>query len=731
MKITVLERKKLSLLKHFRTVSQAFYTICVSILLVSAVSGASRAQIKPYSQQSGAIEAEGLLPVPQSPVPSRRQRKPGSKNAPPPPSDSDVTSVNRESAVALRSKPLSKAGQQTPANDIKSVENGFIQQQMTGKVPKAPPNLVPANPARFVAEIQPQSSSLLTLPSTTPTQEFTAPTAPTFNQVLNSSTPSAPLPPPLGGVPSFNQSLNYPTASPQIPGNSVPTFNQLLNSQTASGQISNNSVSTYPNQLQNSVATPLIPSTPLQTFNVLLSCQVAIAPGSGTNVVQGNQLLNCQAVTPQSNMVPVVPNFNAVPSPQSGMQLPSTMATTQQPQWQEYPTPTVAAAPPFGVLPTIPLPISQPYPQQTQPQQYPAPSVPNAPQPGASLLVPSPTNQLRRPSLSNPAAREPALKLQGVYLTVGDDTAARARLTGVYPVSPQVVFGATLDWLDGDDLLVDSRGDGLNINELYFAGSFGGLPNLRFVLGQIDLTSYFDRNSFAKDGASQFFNPIFQTNPALSATGIAPRPGLLVNWTVTDNVEAKAAVFSSSDKISDFSLDGFAAEVAIRSGNAIIRGTYANSRDAGTDSSFPESFRIARNQAGTLFGPQDDDREEAYGVNAEVYIPNLKMGVFGRYGRYENRDLGEGADTYSFGVSFLDLFTPDDRLGLAYGRALSNESLRRGGDKLNALELFYDFRFLPNFWLGLSFQERNNFEEAVFGVRVRSELDILNPRGRN
>ena len=89
----------------------------------------------------------------------------------------------------------------------------------------------------------------------------------------------------------------------------------------------------------------------------------------------------------------------------------------------------------------------------------------------------------------------------------------------------------------------------------------------------------------------------------------------------------------------------------------------------------------------------------------------MKLGLFGRYGRYENRDLGKGADTYSFGLSFLDLFTPDDRLGLAYGRALSNDSLRRG-DNPDVLELFYDFQFLPNLRFGFTVQGRDGFDRG-------------------
>ncbi|MEM7580712.1 MAG: porin [Cyanobacteria bacterium P01_A01_bin.80] len=330
------------------------------------------------------------------------------------------------------------------------------------------------------------------------------------------------------------------------------------------------------------------------------------------------------------------------------------------------------------------------------------------------------------PLRTSAALKESSLRVEGVYITQGDDTSARARLTGVYPLTPQVLFGGTLDLTSEGSSFDDSPREGLNVNELYLATSLSGLPNLRFAVGQLDLTSYFDRNSFAKDGASQFFNPVFQTNPALASTGIGSKPGLLVNWSVTDNVDAKAAVFSSSDALSEFSLDAFAGEIGVRYGNAIIRGTYSTARDAGNRDSFPQSFQIARGNG--EFGVLEDDREEAYGINAEVFIPKIKMGLFGRYGRYENRDLGEDADTYVIGASLLDLFTPDDRLGLAYGRALSNED-RRTGKQLDVLEFYYDFKFLSNLRLGFSVQGRDDFNETVLGVRIKSDFDVT-PRGR-
>jgi hypothetical protein len=333
-----------------------------------------------------------------------------------------------------------------------------------------------------------------------------------------------------------------------------------------------------------------------------------------------------------------------------------------------------------------------------------------------------------RPFLRSTALTPPNLTLQGVYLYQGDETSARARLTTIYPLTPRVQFGATFDVSTGN-AFTDTPNDGFNVTELYLATSLGDIPNLRFVVGQLDLTSYFDRNSFAKDGATHFFNSVFQTNPALSATGIGSRPGLLVNWSLTDNIEAKAAAFSSSRGLSDFALDGFAGELGIRYGNLIVRGTYATDRDSGNKDGFREIFQVNRGDGRT--GPLRGDREESYGINAEAFIPNLKMGIFGRYGRYNNRDLGEGGDTFSGGITFLDLFAKDDRLGLAYGRGLSNDKLRaRNDDRTpDVLELFYDFRLLPNLRVAFSVQERNQFSEIVAGIRVRTEFDVT-PRGR-
>ncbi|NJN86892.1 MAG: porin [Leptolyngbyaceae cyanobacterium SL_7_1] len=321
----------------------------------------------------------------------------------------------------------------------------------------------------------------------------------------------------------------------------------------------------------------------------------------------------------------------------------------------------------------------------------------------------------------------PLVTVQGGYLLQGSDSSARARITGTYAFSSNVLVGATVDLTTGD-AFSDSRQEGLNLNELYVAISPEGVPGLRFTLGLLDLTSYFDRNSFAKDSLTHFFNPVFQTNPALAATGIASRPSVLVTWNATDNLEIKAAGFSSSRDLGELDLNGFAGEVGLRFGNFILRGTYVTNEDAGQEDGFREIFGISRGDDD--FGLLTGDREDAFGLNAELFIPELNLGLFGRYGRYENRELDRGGDTFSFGMNLLDLFLPNDRLGLGYGRQLSNNDLRQDdGDEVpDVLELFYDVRLTPNLRMGVTLQERNGFSETILGFRVRADFDLLGGR---
>ncbi|MGF1567370.1 MAG: hypothetical protein ACFCVD_04765 [Nodosilinea sp.] len=327
------------------------------------------------------------------------------------------------------------------------------------------------------------------------------------------------------------------------------------------------------------------------------------------------------------------------------------------------------------------------------------------------------------------AGLEPAERsevfVQAAYLQVGDDISARLRGGGIYVLSPSVFAGITADLSTGQ-AFSDTDQTGLSLNELYLTASPANLPELRFSVGLLDLTSYLDRNSFAKDSLTQFFNPVFQTNPALATVNVASRPGLLVNWTPVDQVSLTATTFSAAQGLGDFSLDSFAGELGVRLGNVILRGTYVSSRDAGERDGFQEIFAFDRGNG--QFGPLPGDREQSFGLNAEAYIPAIKLGLFGRYGWYTNQTIGASGQTYSLGVNGLDVFLPNDRLGLGYGRQLSNAGLREasGGTVPDVWELFYDAEIIENLRAGVSVQQRNAFTETYLGFRVRYDL-VWNP----
>ncbi|MEO0539558.1 MAG: carbohydrate porin [Cyanobacteria bacterium P01_A01_bin.105] len=349
---------------------------------------------------------------------------------------------------------------------------------------------------------------------------------------------------------------------------------------------------------------------------------------------------------------------------------------------------------------------------------------PLAPAPAIPAVADSPVAATTAgPLLDEGPITPPSLNLQGALVQVGDEFSARARLRGYLYLSSEVLVGATVDLTTGE-AFSDTDGTGLSISELYVAAAPSGAPNLRFAVGQLDLTSYFDRNSFAKDSLTHFFNPVFQTNPALAATQLQSQPAALVNWRAADNVILKAATFSSGG-IEDFAIDGFVGEVGVRFGDLILRGTYASADDAGARSSFPEIFQS--NRGNGIFGTLPGDREVSYGVNAEWFIPSLNLGLFGRYGYQENQALDLSGETYSGGINLLDVFMPDDRLGVGYGWELSNDTLRQqqGGDTPDVFEVFYDVRLAPNIRAAVDFQQRNSFSETYLGVRVRADTELL------
>ncbi|MGC1393839.1 MAG: hypothetical protein WA828_06120, partial [Coleofasciculaceae cyanobacterium] len=225
----------------------------------------------------------------------------------------------------------------------------------------------------------------------------------------------APLPAPLAPSPGFNnyqqpQQLGQPYYQ-QVPV--APNFNNYQQPQQ------------------------LVPVAPLPNFNNYQQPQqlgqpyyqqVPVAPNFN-NYQQPQQLGQ-----PYYQQVPVAPNFNNYQQPQQLGQSPYYQQVPVAPNFNNYQQPQqlVPVAPP---TPTAPLPNQQP------------------------------------PLLRSTALTAPSLQLQGTYINQGDQSSARARLSALYPLTPQVQFGASLDLTSEANSFADSRGQGLNVNELYVAAA--------------------------------------------------------------------------------------------------------------------------------------------------------------------------------------------------------------------------------------------------------------------
>ncbi|MBD2108884.1 porin [Nodosilinea sp. FACHB-13] len=430
------------------------------------------------------------------------------------------------------------------------------------------------------------------------------------------------------------------------------------------------------------------------------------------------------AVDPAFNgerWLPTSDGFLPLPKPATDKSSSAVVLAQGMPHTQVSEADAPEAETPEAATPPEESPVSSQLPIAAQTE--PAPAFPATP-----LVADTPTQPEQSVAQTVEPAERSEVFAQAAYLQQGSEGSARLRVGGIYVLSPSVFAGATVDLSTGQ-AFSNTDQTGLSLSELYLTASPANLPELRFTVGLMDLTSYLDRNSFAKDSLTHFFNPVFQTNPALSTVNVASRPGALVNWTPVDAVSLTATTFSSSRDLGSFALDSFAGEVGVRMGNAIVRGTYVTSTDAGQNDGFGEIGLFDRGNG--EFGARPGDRETGFGLNAEAFIPGLKLGFFGRYGWYTNQTLGASGQTYSLGVNGLDVFMPGDRLGLGYGRQLSNSDLRQanGGPTPDVWELFYDAQVIDNLRAGVSVQQRNAFSETYLGFRMRYDL-MWNPLRR-
>ncbi|MGB3641895.1 MAG: porin, partial [Rivularia sp. (in: cyanobacteria)] len=262
MKSKILEREKYILIKEWNKHKPCalFCAASISMLSTLSVNNSSQAQtISPHKQANKTSESLNLLQVPQSSIPSGRTKL-KLKAVPPPPNVSNVRAT----------LPSQKVEQYLPLENIKQLENSFIQEQITGKSKRAIEQSIaverdaksiggpqtgiyevrqlnaqavplPAPPGSSLEFTSPNFNAQATvaplppLPGTSPQQQSNTANAPTFNQLLNSRTSNQSLYPEsvtASNAPTFEQMLDaYRREQPSVSVTSTPTFNTLLNSQ--------------------------------------------------------------------------------------------------------------------------------------------------------------------------------------------------------------------------------------------------------------------------------------------------------------------------------------------------------------------------------------------------------------------------------------------------------------------------------------------------------------------
>lgn len=150
----------------------------------------------------------------------------------------------------------------------------------------------------------------------------------------------------------------------------------------------------------------------------------------------------------------------------------------------------------------------------------------------------------------------------------------------------------------------------------------------------------------------------------------------------------------------------------------LARLTFVTGRDTGV-STFRENDRLLR-------PIRPGDRVTAFGLNGEAFFPEIRLGAFFRYGYYRSEVTQVDADHFSLGVNLLDIFRPDDRLGVGYARALSNANFLLPGERTpDVLEVFYDLKVRDRIRVGFSAQAQDGFSRGVFGVRAKLDFPLL------
>lgn len=215
--------------------------------------------------------------------------------------------------------------------------------------------------------------------------------------------------------------------------------------------------------------------------------------------------------------------------------------------------------------------------------------------------------------------------------------------------------------------------DTVHLTQVYYEHSFG--PGLVVSAGQLDITGYFDTNSFANNERTQFLANTFVNNPAVEFGGTDNfySPGVRVTWWPVENVDISVGAFEGNgDYVDAFDNPFYMAELnfalkpAGREGNYRV---YYWNRQGRSDS---ELANTADPDNTGLIKAEN----KGFGVSIDQMVTE-NLGVWLRAGE-QSKKVAQFNAHLSLGVNISGAAfgRPDDSIGLGVGSSRMSKVYR-------------------------------------------------------
>lgn len=204
----------------------------------------------------------------------------------------------------------------------------------------------------------------------------------------------------------------------------------------------------------------------------------------------------------------------------------------------------------------------------------------------------------------------------------------------------------SLSRVNADAETLGGQDERLTVREAWLGLRFIG-DRLDVILGKLDPTNYFDRNTFANDETTQFLNGALVNNPMLKQPPNGP--GLVTRWDAGRDVGFSLGAHAPNDL-----------------GEDLLGGPYVIGEiDYHSARLIDGNYRLW-GRVGTL---PEDSRRQMWGAGVSLdQLLTPRLGVFGRAGFSQTEGVSLTSYAASTGIRLTSpLFgRPKDRLGVGY-----------------------------------------------------------------